>query len=708
MRIPLITQIQLSDNGGAALAMMLGCYGRFVSIQEMRKVCVSSRNGSSPAQVCAAAEHYGLIAEIKKLPAEELSGEKLPVMVCWKKKYYCIVEKIASKSVTVLDPAKGRYSLSMEKFENVYNGQAIMLCPGSDFKPGGKQVSTAKMLMNRLQGYGKWLAILSFFSAATIFLNIKYLDYKQSMVDNVMSESSEDGFFKLSVLLIATMTMQFLLNIGSGILTAKVSYRMAARSGVRFLRKLFALPLSYFEKVSHGETMERLDSNIRIDNSMLTTLVPKVFNLVAVIFYIGLIFSYNILLAAILLAVYLIISLVIISLQKYSVMINRSIISTNESMRSILLNALNAIDSIKASGSEDRFFGLWNEQINDLKNENGRSLIIDSALSMLQTLQNLLTSAIMLILGAILIINGHMTVGMYACIQTLFSNISGKLQGLFSTTRQVRVMRTNLERIDDINNYDTAPERLLTADDNPDRLPGAVECEHLYYKYNEGDDLVLNDISLSIKPGEMVALVGASGCGKSTLMKLVAGMYPVQTGSITYSGRRRDEIPDVVFHSSIGCVDQEVNMFADSVRANLKMWDDTVEDYEMILAARDAQIHKRILKNSYGYDSLISDNGRNYSGGERQRLELARMLSAEPNLLILDEFTSALDALTEKKVFDAIRAKKASCLIAAHRFSTIVECDKIIVMERGRIVEQGTHSQLYDAKGLYYRLLCLQ
>ena len=708
MNIPLIIQIQKSDNGGAALAMMLGYYKRYVTIAEMRRVCISSRNGSDADQICDAARHYGLEAKTESVTFEELCGMKLPILVTWKKKYYCVVEKITRKKVVVLDPAKGRYSITLEKFKSSYSKRAILLKPGKDFVPGGSRPTAISFLHRRLEGYRGWFVFISCLSAALVLSNILYLNYKQEMVDTVMSGDRGGDFTSLSVILVATMLLQFIINITNQVITSKVSRSMSANSAAKIYKSLFRLPLSYFEKISRGEIMERLDSNTSIDKSILTTLTPKFFNAVALVFYVGLIYSYDPLLAVVLTAVYLLVSIALVSVQKYSVMINRSIVSANESMRSSLFNALNSIDGIKASGREDKFFSLWNEQVRELKDENTKSLTLDSAISFLQALQNLLSSAIMLIMGAYLIINGHLTIGMYACVQTVFTHISSTMQGLFSTTKQIQTMRTGLERISDISNYDTIPEIPLNEGEIPDKLPGEVNCEHVYFRYNEGDEYVLSDINLTIAPGEMVALVGASGCGKSTLMKLLAGMYQVQEGSISYSGKKREEISDVVFHSSVGCVDQEVNMFADSIRANLKMWDDTVEDFEMILAARDAQIHNRIIKNSYGYDSMVKDSGRNYSGGEQQRLELARTLSAEPTLMILDEFTSALDAVTEKKVFDAIRDKRVSCLIAAHRLSTVVECDRIYVMEHGRIVEQGTHEKLYEKKGLYYKLLCLQ
>lgn len=707
MGIPLIMQIQASDNGAAALAMMLGYHKRFVTIQEMREHCISSRNGSSPEQICTAAQHYGLRSEIIELPKEQLLSQKLPLLICWKKKYYCILLKAGKKSVTLLDPAKGQYKLTPDKLLSSYRGKVIKLAPDDGFEPGGKYPGTLSMLSERLGGYKKWLAVMGAFSALAVFLNIIALSFRQKMIDQVMSGKDRSMLVFLTAAIIATLVLQIAVSISDTVICARVSRKMAAKSGGDVFKQLFRLPLSYFEKISRGEIMDRLERNESIDKTLLSTLAPKLFNGIALCFYLGLIYTYNALLSTVLIGVYLLICLLMLTVQKYMLMIKRSSIASNESMRSSMLNAINSIDSIKASGSEDRFFRIWNEQMNDVTTADRKSLTLDAVYSMLQTLQNVSSSAIMLIVGAFLIIKGELTMGMLSSIQSVFSNVSSNLSSMFSTTKQLQNMRTGLERINDLKDCETIPEIPLGDTENPDKLKVNVKAEHITYRYNKGDKPVLDDVSLTISRGEMVALVGMSGCGKSTLMKLIAGMYRTQEGSITYDGKARGDIPDTIFYSSVACVDQEVNLFADSVRANLKMWDSTVENYEMILAARDAQIHERIMKNPYGYDSMISDNGRNYSGGEHQRLELARALSAETSLLILDEFTSALDAKTEEKVFKAIRDKGTACLIAAHRFSTVVECDKIIVMDHGRIVEQGTHSELYAAKGLYYKLLSL-
>ena len=708
MGIPLIMQIQSSDNGAAALAMMLGFHQRFVTLQEIREHCISTRNGSDPEQICRAAEYYGLHAEVTAIPKEELLQQKLPLLICWKKKYYVILARVGRKSVTVCDPAKGRYRITREKLLDSYTGRAIRLTPTDAFEKGGKYPGTMKLIADRLYGYRKHLVLLSGFSAVVVFLNIAAISYRKNMIDEVLANGDDSRLVFLTVCMLVTLLLQIAVSFSSTLVSARVSRRMAAKSGAEVYKRLFRLPLSYFEKISRGEIMDRLEKNATIDKQLLSTLAPKLFNGVMLCFYLMLIYSYNAVLSTVLISVHLLFSLAMIGLQKYMLMSKRSVIATNEALRSSLLNVINGIDSIKASGSEDKFFRLWNEQMNESLSANRTTSGLDAIHSILQSAQSVASSAILLIMGAYLIIKGELTMGMFASIQSVFNNVSTNLSSVFTTTKQLQNMRTGIERINDLKSYELLPELPLGDTEEPNKLDGSIKVEHVSYRYNKGDNLVLEDVSFTISRGEMVALVGASGCGKSTLMKLVAGMYQTQEGRITYDGKQRGEIPDVIFYSSVACVDQEVNMFADTVRSNLKMWDTTVEDYEMILAARDAQIHDRIMKNHLGYDSMISDNGRNYSGGEHQRLELARALSAEPSLLILDEFTSALDAKTEEKVFQAIRDKRTACLIAAHRFSTVVECDKIIVMDHGRIVEQGTHSELYAAKGMYYKLLSLQ
>lgn len=707
LRIPIVMQMQVSDNGAAALCMMLGYFGRHVDLREMRGSCASSRNGSSPEQVCRAAGKYGLDAEIKSVPAQELYSLSGPLLVTWKKKYYAIVLKMGKRTVTLQDPSKGRYELKTEKFLASYGGRVIRLAPNETFAPGGRAQSAWSLLKARILPFKGGLLVLALLSCASVFLTMFSLTLRRHMLDDVMSGTDRGAFSWLFALMAAVWLCSVLLSAVYHLGIYRLSRKMAAASGSVLYKKLFRLPMSYYEKANRGELMERIDMNNSLDNDLITSLVPKIFNCVSLLFYLVLIYTYNAGLSTCLLLLQLIFALAIFRVQQYSIMVSRSRLSINESMRASLMNGLNCIDTIKASGSEGKFFHLWNSQMGELQSANGSSIRLTALQTMLQTAQSVCSSAMILFLGAWLIIRGQFTLGMLSCMQSVFNSVAASLSSAMSTEKYVNTTRTNLERIDDILEWETLPEIPLGGEDSPEKLDGSVEVSHLTYRYNEGDAPAVEDISFTISPGEMVALVGQSGCGKSTLMKIIAGTYQVQEGSVTYAGRSRDQIPDVVFHASIASVDQEVNMFEGTLRENLKMWDPSVEDFEMILAARDAQIHQRIIQNFDGYDSAMQSNGSNYSGGEQQRLELSRALAQEPTLLILDEFTSALDALTEEKVFHAIRSKGTACLIAAHRLSTIVECDKVIVIEGGRIVETGTPAQLYEKKGLYYRMVAL-
>ena len=383
----------------------------------------------------------------------------------------------------------------------------------------------------------------------------------------------------------------------------------------------------------------------------------------------------------------------------------RSNASSTGAMNTSLLNGLDTIDTIKSGGLERMFYSDWSKT--SVAYDESRKNIndINAITGAIDNLHILFSQAVLLFAGAYFMINGNFTFGTMAALQSVLGNFRNTFSNCVNMANTLQRTRTDIERIEDMRCRETVQEIPLRPDDEPDKLKGEISVSHLSYRYTAGEPMAIEDINFEVKEGELLAIVGASGCGKSTLLKCLLSLYPVTEGEIRYAGLLRSEIPDVVFHSTVGAVDQECVVFEDSIADNITMWDSTIENYEMILAARDAHIYDRIMQEGEDFYGQMLENGRNFSGGELQRIELARALASEPTLLLLDEFTSALDAVTEAEVFESIKEKNTTCIIVAHRLSTVSSCDRILVMDRGRIVQEGTHEELYNSEGLYRKLL---
>ena len=488
----------------------------------------------------------------------------------------------------------------------------------------------------------------------------------------------------------------------------ETSRKMTALSSSRMIKKMLSLPLNFFEQYSAGELMGRLDSNEKLEQSIMNSLVPRMINTMMTIFYFFFLFSYDKTITILCLGIELINFAIILKLQEKNAIISRSNASSSNELNSSVLNGMNMIETIRSTGSEKDFYNAWYSSLLQVKDSQLSSQRISRITSVVDSVHSFLIQAVRLFVGAYFIGMGRLTLGTMSLFMNVFNNMRSSLSSALSSMNAMQVMRTNIERVNDIMNRPSPEEIPLEEGVEYDKLSGDISVRNVSYRYNKGDDPALDDVSLDVKKGQMIALVGSTGCGKSTLLKIMAGLYAPQGGEVFYDGKKRDEIPDTVFHSSIVTVDQEAVTFDDTVYNNIQMWDETIEDFEVILAARDAQIHERIVSDKNGYNVKIQENGLNFSGGEIQRMELARALAHEPTVLFLDEFTSALDALTEDKVIRSIREKGTTCIIVAHRLSTIVDCDRIYVMNKGKIVEQGTHRELYALDGLYKKLVSSQ
>lgn len=709
MRIPITVQMQPSENAAAALCMMLGYHKKYVSLQEMRENCPTSRNGVSPKRLIEAAQHYGLAGEMLKLDAEELKHQKLPLVIVWKKRYYAIIESINGDIVKIADPAKGEYRIRFEKLKELYKGTAIALRPGPGFEPGGKKESLYHLVRDRVREIRFALVALLVFSIICILLDLGQSVLTRDFLDDIVGRGNYTTRREASYLaaLYGITLLILLFSLLRTQLVFRTSRQTSARSGSRLFRKILAQPLRFFEQYSAGELMNRLANNEKLDQTIIQSMVPRFIDAGMTVFYLGLMLVYNPVIALICFAVELANVLMTLFLQEKSAIAARSMTTSLGALDTSILNGMNMIDTIKSGGAERSFFNLWHESRYQVMDTRMTGVRINGFISFFSGALNALVQAVPLFLGAYFIAQGRFTIGMLSLFQGVLNKMRGSLGNCLSTVNTLQTMRTNIERVNDISGRETRAECPLRPEEygSADKLAGDITVSHVNYRYNKGDEPAVRDVSLSVKKGSMVAIVGPTGCGKSTLLKLMADLYEAESGEILYSGKKRTEIPDVIFHSSVAAVDQETMVFEDSISDNIKMWDSTIEDYEVILAARDAQIHNQIMGKRDGYSAMLLENGRNFSGGELQRLELARALSHEPTLLFLDEFTSALDALTEDRVIRSIREKGTTCVIVAHRLSTIMDCDRIYVMDKGRIVEEGTHDELCRMDGFYKKLI---
>ncbi|HAV01371.1 MAG TPA: hypothetical protein DCW47_09320 [Lachnospiraceae bacterium] len=710
MRIPIVIQMRSGENGAAALGMMLGYYGKFVPLEELREVCISSRNGSSPEQMMDAAAGYGLKAKLETPAVDGLRNMKLPLLVSWKRRYWCVVTSIYRDIISIADPARGEIRMTMEKFAQLYNGTVITLEKGPDFVADGKRESLYSLIRERIQKLRGPMLVLVVLTLLCIVINISMVHIQKNILDTYMKpgnmQDTHEGYLALS-LYTAALLAYFLFSLAKTGLINSSSRNISAVSGSSLFKKIFDQPLKFFEQYSAGELMARIDNNISLDNSIMRSLVPRIIDAVMTVVYLLTLVKYNPVMAIACFAAIVICLTATLYIQEKNAIASRSMTTSGNMLSTTILNGMSMIDTIKSTGSERSFYNLWRESMTQANEGKLRTQNISAVLNFVSGIQGSVLQGIQLFLGAFFVLHGNFTLGSMALFQGILNSMLSSLNNCMSSVNTLQTMRTNIERVNDIMNresrrYIPLPESEY---ETADKLEGHLSASHVTYRYNKADSPAVDDVSMEVKPGQMVAIVGKTGSGKSTMLKILADLYKAESGEILYSGRPRDEIPDVIFHSSVMTVDQDTMMFEDSVYNNIRMWDNTIENYEVILAARDAQIHDRILNNSKDYGSMIEENGRNYSGGELQRLELARALAHEPTLLFLDEFTSALDALTEDRVIKSIRDKGTTCIIVAHRLSTIVDCDRIYVMDGGKVVQEGTHEELYAQGGLYRELI---
>ena len=706
-KVPVIMQLEALECGAACLCMVLAYYNKWIPLERVREDCGVSRDGSNARSILKAARHYGLEAEGFRYETEQLLAYAVfPCIIHWNLNHYVVLNGFRHGKAYINDPAKGNYTVSMEVFDESFTGICLQFVPSEAFEPSGKPKSMLAFAQRRLKGTHTALAFAILTGIIVTMMGVIQPTFSRVFLDHLLAGRDQNwlkpfllllGGFNLITIIVSALQAVYCLRIGG---------KMAAVGNADYMWKILKLPISYFSQRMAGDIQGRQSANATIANALIGTFAPILLNTVMMVFYLVVMLRYSVLLTAVGLVSLGLNAVCSTYISKQRINITRVAMREETKLRSVMLVGIGMIETIKASGAESGYFKKWSGHQAGVNAQRVKFLRLNQRLgSTLQFISSLSTN-IVLFFGVWLTMQGKFTVGMIMAFQGFLTAFMNPAVSLISAGQTLQEMRTNMERVDDVMEYpDDEFFAESTSAQEQTKLTGKIELKNVCFGYAPLAEPLIRDFNMALEPGRSVAIVGASGCGKSTVAKLITGLYHPWSGEILFDGKPMSRIPKNVFRSSVAVVDQDIILFEDTIANNIKMWDESIEDFEMILAARDAQIHSDIMNRPGGYQHRLTEGGRDFSGGQRQRMEIARTLAQEPTVIVLDEATSALDAKTEYNVIKAIGNRGVTCVVVAHRLSTIRSCDEIIVMDHGQIMGRGTHKELMEKCEIYRALI---
>ncbi len=709
VKVPVVMQMEALECGAACLAMILAYYDKWVPLEQVRADCGVSRDGSNAKNVVQAARSYGLTAKGYRYEPEDLIKHgKFPCIIHWNFNHFVVLDGFRGNKAYLNDPAKGNYWVSMESFDKSFTGICLMFEPGEDFEPGGKPKSVLSFAKKRLAGAGTAVAFVVLTTAITSLIGIINPAFSRIFLDRLLTGENPDWFLPFLLALSGLSIVQIIVSWVQAIYSLKINGKLAIVGSTAFMWKVLRMPMEFFSQRMAGDIQGRKSTNSSIANSMVNTFAPLALNTLMMIFYLVVMIRYSWLLTLVGVASILINVALSRIISRKRINITRVQMRDAGKLAGATVAGIEMIETIKASGAENGYFEKWAGYQASVNTQKIKFTKLNQYLGMLPGLVSSLTNTAILMLGVWLTLQGQFTAGMIMAFQGFLSSFTTPATTLITAGQTIQEMRTQMERVEDVMEYPTDvdyEDDEIDPSVEYDKLSGAVEMKDVTFGYSRLGDPLIEHFNLSLRPGSRVAFVGASGCGKSTLSKLLSGLYKPWSGEILFDGKPIHKIDRSVFTSSLAVVDQDIILFEDTIANNIKMWDTSIEDFEMIMAARDAQLHEDIMQRDGGYNYTITEGGKDFSGGQRQRIEIARVLAQDPTIIILDEATSALDAKTEYQVVKSIKDRGITCIVIAHRLSTIRDCDEIIVMDNGKVVERGTHDQLYAKGGAYAKLV---
>lgn len=708
-KVPMMMQMEATECGAASLAMILAYHGLWKPLADVRYDCGVSRDGSSLGNVNKAAKALGMATQAYRIAKpSDLEKVQLPCICHWEFNHFIVVTGISKKYIYVNDPARGKLRLTYEEFDRGMTGVILTMKPSESFRKAGKPASIVSFAKERLSGAREAL-IFTFLTGLLLTITGAIMPLlTQVFADDILTQRHPDWFLPFMGVFCLLLVAQVGVTLLSGIYMRKFEMKLSVIGNASFLWHVLHLPIDFFTQRSSGDIVTRQRTASGIASSLVGQLAPFVTNVVLILLYLFFMLRYSLALTGVVVGITLVNMLLVRLIAERQTDMSRQVLRNEARLSGVTMASLNCIETIKAAGAENSFFRRWTGYFATSYNSIVR---MNSTLAYFNTLPQLLTllgNTLVLAIGTYYILNGAFTVGMLMAFQSFMASFNAPVGEIADTMSNLITMRSNMERMEDVYRSDpdvavTAPASLVG--NTHGKLTGKLELRNVTYGYSRLAPPLFSDFNLTLEKGRSVAIVGGSGCGKSTLAKIIAGLYQPWSGEVLYDGKPLTQIPRPEFVNSVAMIDQDITLFEGTLAENIKMWDTSMEDFAMVIAAMQADIHHDIAGRPDAYDMHITEGGTNLSGGQRQRVEIATALVREPALLIMDEATSALDAVTEERIMKAIRRMNLTLVIVAHRLSTIRDCDEIIVMDHGHVAERGTHEELMKKQGCYFELM---
>ncbi len=706
-KVPVVMQLEALECGAASLCMVMAYYEKWIPLEQVRRDCGVSRDGSKASNVLKAARSYGMAAKGYRFEPEDLRAKgRFPCIIHWEFNHFVVCDGFRGNKVYLNDPAKGSYSVSLEVFDKSFTGICLMIEPGEGFEPGGRPKSVLGFARKRLRGAEAAVVFVALTTVISALTGILSAGFSRVFLDQLLTgrdpEWAGPFFLALGLLTVIQLASAWV----QAIYSLRLNGKMAVVGNASYMWKVLNLPMEFYSQRMAGDIQQRKGANATIAGSVVNTVAPLLLNTAMMVFYFVVMIRYSWLLTLVGLSTVLINVWLSRVISARRINVTRVMMRDQGKLAAATVSGVEMIETIKASGAENGYFEKWSGYQASVNTQNVRFARIEQYLGLLPAILSSLSGTAVLVLGIWLTMRGSFTTGMILAFQGFQASFLAPAGQIISAGQALQEMRTSMERVEDVMEYPDDPV-LSAADDDEEqgKLSGTLTMRGVTFGYSRLAPPLIENFDLELRQGQRVAFVGASGCGKSTLAKLISGLYQPWSGEILFDGKPIDRIDRSVFTGSVAVVDQDIILFEDTIANNIKMWDNSIEDFEMILAARDAQLHEDIMQREGGYQYRLTEGGKDFSGGQRQRMEIARVLAQDPTMIIMDEATSALDAKTEYELVKAVKDRGITCIVIAHRLSTIRDCDEIIVLDHGKVVERGTHEELYARGGVYAELI---